>query len=133
MSNTFERNYGVIYQIRHFSNLPVQALEQCYAQNGRRGFKFQHISVRERGFSVIENETCFPFYEVGMFYFSFDFDALLALTDENTTLAFVTSPDNPSGLSIYQQYLNKIIILKTHGLLTLSQGPYLLGFAHTSS
>ena len=29
--------------------------------------------------------------------FSFDFDALLALTDENTTLAFVTSPDNPSG------------------------------------
>lgn len=29
--------------------------------------------------------------------FSFDFDALLALADENTTLAFVTSPDNPSG------------------------------------
>ena len=29
--------------------------------------------------------------------FEFDFDALLNLTDENTTLAFVTSPDNPSG------------------------------------
>ncbi|MBQ9105991.1 MAG: histidinol-phosphate transaminase [Mailhella sp.] len=29
--------------------------------------------------------------------FSFDFDALLKLVDENTTLVFVTSPDNPSG------------------------------------
>ena len=29
--------------------------------------------------------------------FSFDFTALLALTDENTRLAFVTMPDNPSG------------------------------------
>ncbi len=29
--------------------------------------------------------------------FSFDFEALLRLVDENTTLVFVTSPDNPSG------------------------------------
>ena len=29
--------------------------------------------------------------------FDFDFEAMLKLTDENTTLAFVTSPDNPSG------------------------------------
>ena len=29
--------------------------------------------------------------------FSFDFSSLLSLADENTTLAFVTSPDNPSG------------------------------------
>lgn len=29
--------------------------------------------------------------------FSFDFDGLLALVDERTTLVFVTSPDNPSG------------------------------------
>ena len=29
--------------------------------------------------------------------FSFDFDGLLKLVDENTTLVIVTSPDNPSG------------------------------------
>lgn len=29
--------------------------------------------------------------------FSFDFDGLLKLVDENTTLVFVTTPDNPSG------------------------------------
>lgn len=29
--------------------------------------------------------------------FSFDFDSLLERVDENTTLVFVTSPDNPSG------------------------------------
>lgn len=29
--------------------------------------------------------------------FSFNFDALLAKTDENTRLVFVTTPDNPSG------------------------------------
>ncbi len=29
--------------------------------------------------------------------FSFDFDKLLALVDENTRLVFVTTPDNPSG------------------------------------
>ena len=29
--------------------------------------------------------------------FSFDFDGLLRLVDENTTLVIVTSPDNPSG------------------------------------
>lgn len=29
--------------------------------------------------------------------FSFDFEGLLNLVDENTTLVFVTSPDNPSG------------------------------------
>lgn len=29
--------------------------------------------------------------------FSFDWDALLKLTDENTALVFITTPDNPSG------------------------------------
>ncbi len=29
--------------------------------------------------------------------FTFDFDRLLGVVDENTTLAFVTTPDNPSG------------------------------------
>ena len=40
--------------------------------------------------------------------FSFDFEALLSLVDENTTLAFVTSPDNPSGRIASVEELEKL-------------------------
>ena len=40
--------------------------------------------------------------------FSFNFDRLKALIDENTTLVFVTSPDNPSGRMAAQEDLKHL-------------------------
>lgn len=39
--------------------------------------------------------------------FSFDFDALLNLADENTRLAFITTPDNPSGYAPPREEVEK--------------------------
>lgn len=60
--------------------------------------------------NVVAFRPCFSIYDVqsrlcGLEFrqtdlnadFSFPFDALLSLTDENTALVFVTNPDNPSG------------------------------------
>ena len=60
--------------------------------------------------NVVAFKPCFSIYDVqsrlcGVEFrqaplaadFSFPFDALLALADENTALVFVTNPDNPSG------------------------------------
>ncbi len=60
--------------------------------------------------NVVAFDPCFSIYDVqsrlcGVEFrqtrlnadFSFPFEKLLALTDENTALVFVTNPDNPSG------------------------------------
>ena len=60
--------------------------------------------------NVVAFRPCFSIYDVqsrlcGLEFrqtdlnadFSFSFDALLSLTDENTALVFMTNPDNPSG------------------------------------
>ncbi len=41
--------------------------------------------------------------------FSFDFDALLKLVDENTAMVFVTNPDNPSGYAVKANELLQLL------------------------
>ena len=68
------------------------------------------IKARPGMDNIIAFRPCFSMYEVqsrlcGVEFrqadlnpdFSFPFDRLLALADENTALCFVTTPDNPSG------------------------------------
>ncbi|MFO7817608.1 MAG: histidinol-phosphate transaminase [Thermodesulfobacteriota bacterium] len=38
----------------------------------------------------------------------FDFEKLLALTDENTRIVFITNPDNPSGYSVPAEYIAEL-------------------------
>lgn len=60
--------------------------------------------------NVVANKPCFSLYGLQSRFcgvefrqapvkndFSFDWEALLALVDENTALVFITTPDNPSG------------------------------------
>ncbi len=60
--------------------------------------------------NIVAFKPCFALYEIQARFagvefrqaglkedFSFDIEALLALADENTRLAFITTPDNPSG------------------------------------
>ena len=72
--------------------------------------------------NIVAFNPCFSMYEVqsrlcGVTFrqaplkedFSFDWDGLLALVDENTSIVFVTTPDNPSG---YTPPVEEIIALQ---------------------
>ncbi len=54
--------------------------------------------------------------------FTVDLDAMLALADKNTTLVFLTSPDNPSGLAIpKEEILRFAASLPTQCMLVADQ------------
>ncbi len=70
----------------------------------------QRVVARPGVDNAVAFDPCFSIYDVqsrlcGVEFrqaklnadFSFPFDDLLALVDENTALVFVTNPDNPSG------------------------------------
>lgn len=89
-------------------------VEQVVASNGSDEIIDLLIRIRAvpGTHNVVANDPCFSIYKLQTRLagvelrqkklkpdFSFDWDGLLELVDENTALVFLTSPDNPSGFS----------------------------------